>query len=216
VTAHEKSPPPAATLALFSRRNLMLGGLGAAAVAGLGGLGLALQSTVRGPAPSDALQVLTLDEHAIVAAVARRVCPEPGPDVPGADAIDVGLLADRLLASADEHAVADVKTVLALFESGLVGAVFLERARPFTALSPTDQDRVLLAWRGSSVLLRRSVYRALASLCTSLYYADPRVFPGIGYPGPPDPAALRRAYADQLVDLAALRAPGHELEGSGA
>lgn len=154
--------------------------------------------------------MLTLDEHAIVAAVAARTCPAAGPDVPGADAIEIGLKADRLLARAEPETVADVKTVLAIFESGLTGALFFERVRPFTQLDPDSQDRVLYAWRDSSVALRRTIARALSSLTTSLYYGDPRTWPGLGYPGPPDHEALRRAYVDQLVDLDALVAPTTE------
>ncbi len=51
-------------------------------------------------------------------------------------------------------------------------------------------------------------FRALSALTTGLYFGDPRTWPGLGYPGPPDPAALRQAYAGQLVDLDALLAPG--------
>jgi hypothetical protein len=201
---------PAQALSAFSRRNLLRGGLGGAVLLALGGVGLGLQSTRRGAAPAEALSVLTLDEHAILSAVAARVCPQPGPDVPGADAIGVGLLADQTLLRAGPETTADVKAVLALFENGLTGALFLERVRPFTQLDPAAQDAVLLAWRDSSVALRRTVYRALSSLTTAIYFGDARVWPGVGYPGPPDPAALRRAYAAQLVDLAALRAPGAE------
>jgi hypothetical protein len=107
-----------------------------------------------------------------------------------------------------------VKTVLALFENGLVGALFMERVKPFTQLDPEAQDRVLLAWRDSSITLRRTVYRALSSLTASMYYADPRTWPGIGYPGPPNPTALREAYAEQLVNLAALLEPGGEEDGA--
>lgn len=201
-----------ASLSLFSRRNLLRGGLGSAVLLGLSGVGLGLQSTRRGAAPSEDLRVLTLDEHAIFAAVAARVCPPPGPDVPGADALGIGLLADRMLEAAGPEMAGDVKTVLALFESGLTGAIFFERVRPFTQLDPATQDAVLLAWRDSSVPLRRTVYRALSSLATALYFGDARVWPGIGYPGPPNPAALRQAYAAQVVDLASLRAPGGDTE----
>ncbi len=181
---------------------------------GLGGVGLALQSTLRGPAPSERLWVLSLDEYAIVQAVAARICPQPGPDVPGANAVDVGVLVDRLLQRIGLEGSADVKTVLALFENGLVGALFMERVKPFTQLDPEAQDRVLLAWRDSSITLRRTVYRALSSLTASMYYADPRTWPGIGYPGPPNPTALREAYAEQLVNLAALLEPGGEEDGA--
>lgn len=208
------APPPkdaaTASLGLFSRRRLALGSLGAVALAGVSGLGLALQPTRRTEPPEDGLLVLSDDEYAIVSAVAARMCPQPGPDVPGADAIGVGLKADRLLSRADPAALADVKAVLAIFESGLTSALFFERARPFTQLEPEEQDRVLLAWRDSSILVRRTIHRALAGLTTSLYFGDPRTWPALGYPGPPDAAALRRAYAEQLVDLDALRATPEE------
>ncbi len=199
-----------ASLGLFSRRNLLRGGVGGALLLGLGGVGLALQSTRIGSPPSELLLVLTQEERAIVAAIAARLCPQPGPDVPGADAIGVASLADRLLSRAEPGTVADVKSVLALFENGLTGALFFERVRPFTQLDPEAQDAVLCAWRDSRVALRRTVFRALSSMVTALYFGDPRTWPGIGYPGPPEPVAFRAAYAGQLVDLASLRAPGGE------
>lgn len=204
----------ASHVSLFSRRSLVRGSIGGGLLLGLGGFGLALQSTTRGRAPTESLRVLSLDEYAIMQSVASRVCPQPAPDVPGADGVDVGVLVDRLLERMGPEASADVKKVLALFENGLVGALFLERTKPFTQLDPEAQDRVLLAWRDSSLTLRRSVYRALCSLTASMYYADPRTWPGIGYPGPPNPTALREAYAAQLVNLAALVEPGGEGEGA--
>ncbi len=207
-------PTPASNLGLFTRRSLLKGGIGGAVLLGIGGVGLSLQSSTLEPTPSEELHALTLAEYSIVCAVARRVCPQPRADVPGADAIGVGLLADRMLAHAAPEALADVKTVLALFENGLTGALFFERLRPFTALSGDDQDRVLLAWRDSRVALRRTVYRALSALATSIYFGDARVWPGLGYPGPPSPPGLRGAYAAQLVDLDALREPGGSEEGT--
>lgn len=203
-------PKAQASLSLFSRRNLLRGGLGGSVLLALGGVGLGLQGTRLGVEPAEALSVLTREEHAIVSAIAARLCPPAGPDVPGADAIGVGVLADRLLSRADPATAADVKSVLALFENGLTGALFLERVRPFTQLDPETQDAVLLAWRDSSVGLRRTVFRALSSLVTALYFGDPRTWPGVGYPGPPEPVAFRAAYSAQLVDLSSLRAPGGE------
>jgi hypothetical protein len=200
----------------FTRRNLLRGGLAGSALLALGGVGLALQSTRRGTPPAEALRVLTEDEHAILAAVAARVCPQPGPDVPGAEALGIALAADRLFELAGPEATSGVKSALGLFESGLAGAIFFEHARPFTQLAPEDQDAVLLAWRDSSVALRRTVFRALSALVASLYYCDPRTWPGIGYPGPPDRHALRSAYAENLVDQRALAAPGDEPWGEEA
>jgi hypothetical protein len=198
---------------MVSRRRLALGALGGVTLVGLGGLGLAMQRTRRPAPPSQELRVLSLDEHAVVSAVAARACPPPGPDVPGAAGVEVGLLADRFLARCPDEQIEDVKTVLAIFESGLVGALVFERTSPFTQLSDADQDRVLLAWRDSSVLVQRTIARALMGLTTALYYGHPASWPSLGYPGPPGPAALRRAYAEQLSDVHVLRAPGHEVEG---
>lgn len=190
----------------FSRRALLKGGLATLALVGLSGIAIAGRGTKLVPLPADGLRVFTAEEYAILTAIADRVCPEPSATVPGPRAIDVARLADRLF----EHAEADVqgglKLALAIFESGLTGAVFFERITPFSALSPADQDRTLLAFRDSKVPLRRTLFRALSALTASLYYGDPRTFASVGYPGPPDPAAMRTAYAGQLVDLEALRA----------
>lgn len=194
----------------FSRRAWLKGGLGSLALLGLGGLGLSLQSTKRAAEPDAPLKVLTPNEHAILAAVAARLCPAPGPDVPGADALGVALEADRMFEHAHPEAIDGLKTALALLESPLVGAVVFERVRPFTQLDPETQDAVLLAWRDSSIAVRRSVFRALSALVASIYYGDRRAWPGIGYPGPPSVSALRVAYAENLVDQRALLAPGGE------
>ena len=192
----------------LSRRALARGTLAGTALLALGGVGLTLWPTRRRGAPQAPLRVLSLDEHAILAAVAARLCPPPGPDVPGADALDVAGQADRLLERADPASVDGVKSALALFENALVGALFFERARPFTCLSPEAQDAVLLWWRDSSLEVRRTIFRALTALTTSVYYGDPRVWPGVGYPGPPNREALRAAYAEDLVDLRSLVAAG--------
>lgn len=194
----------------FSRRALLRGGLGGVALLGLGSLGLSLQPTRRGAAPSEPLRALTPDEHAVLEAVAARVCPAPAPDVPGPAALAVALQADRMFEHAHPEALDGLKTALKLLESPLVGALTLGHVRPFTQLEPAQQDAVLLAWRDSSVAVRRSVFRALSALVASLYYGDRRTWPGVGYPGPPSASALRVAYAENLVDQRALLAPGAE------
>lgn len=190
----------------FSRRALLKGGLVGLALVGLSGTAIARRGTKLRALPEGGLRVLSAADYAIIAAVADRICPEPSLGVPGATAIDVASGVDRLLARVPADVLEGFKTALHLFENGLTGAVFFERVTPFTALSPAHQDRTLLAFRDSRVAIRRTIFRALQTLVASVYYGDPRTFASVGYPGPMDPAAMRRAYAPQLVDLASLRA----------
>lgn len=180
-------------------------------VVGLSSVGLALQRTHIEAVPEEGLEVLSSAEYAILSAVAARLCPAPGPGVAAPESVDVALLADRLFVRADEDAQKGLKMALAIVESGLVGAIALERVRPFTQLSPEGQARALEWLRQSRIPLRRTIYRSLSGLVGSLYYSDPAVWPTVGYPGPPSPKALRVAYASQLVDLEALR--GKPTEG---
>lgn len=189
----------------LTRRSLLKTGFVGVAVVALGGVGLALQPT-RLSKPGHRLLALNDKEYAVLGAIAARICPPLGRGAPGATALDVAGKADRLIAGADAEGKKGLKLVLSVFESGLTGALFFERVRPFTQLSGEDQDRVLASWRDSSIGFRRTVFRALSSLCGALYFGDERTWERIGYPGPPNPAALRATYAENLVDLHALRA----------
>jgi len=192
----------------FSRRALLRSGLVGFGLVMIGGTSIAMRTGTPRRLPRGGLQVLSPAEYATFAAIADRVCPEPRPGVPGASALDVAALADRLFVHASDDAREGVKTALRIFENGLTGALFLERVTPFTALSPEEQDRTLLAFRSSRVTIRRTLFRALSSLAASLYYGHPDAWPSVGYPGPPDRDALRAAYASQLVDFSTLRPTG--------
>jgi hypothetical protein len=189
----------------FSRRKLLKGGVVSLVLLGLAGAGIALQRTKLRALPKDGLHVLTPEQYAVLCAIADRLCPRPAEGVPGATAIDVGLMADRLLEYAHDDIKQGIALALTMVESGLPGALFGERIAPFTTLSPEQQDAVLIAFRDSKVGLRRTIFRSFSSVVGSLYYGDPRTWPSVGYPGPPDPKDLRAAYAAQLVDLGALQ-----------
>lgn len=189
----------------FSRRALLKGGLSSLALLAVSGGALALQRTRLRPAPEGGLRRLTLAEYSILSAIAARLVPPASSGVPGAEGIDVALLADRLLEHAHDDAVDGLRLGLTVIESGLTGALFLERVRPFTQLDAAGQQRALSCFRTSSVPLRRTLYAAFSGLAGSLYYGEPRSWPSIGYPGPPSPQALRASYAAQLVDFDPLR-----------
>lgn len=192
----------------FSRRALLRGGLGGAVLLLLSGGALALQRSKLRPLPKAGLKVLSATEYAVLAAIADRMLPATAPGVPGTSEIDVALVADRMLELAERDVVEGLKLGLSLVESGLVGALFGERTRPFTQLSPQEQDRVLIAFRESELPVRRTIFRSFAGLTGLVYYGDPRTWPSVGYPGPPSPVGLRQAYAAQLVDLDALTKKG--------
>jgi hypothetical protein len=192
-------------LAALSRRNLLKTGLFGGAAVVLGSVGLALwDSPPRADTPP--LRVLDGREYAILCAIADRVAPALGPDAPGALALGTVAALDAMLETVDVEQQKGLKLALRVFDSALVGALTCERLGPFTSLSPEARDRVLTAWKDSRVGFRRSVFRALSGAILSVYWGDPRVWPRTGYGGPPDRAALRAAYADNLVALDALRA----------
>lgn len=192
--------------ARFSRRKLLKTGLVGALVVGGAGSLLALQKPRGRPLPPEGLRVLDADEFAILTAVADRICPALGEGAPGASALSVALAADRLFERAPKDAQDGIKMVLRVFDNALAGALFGERVRSFSELSPERQDRELAHWRNSRIGFRRTVFHALNTLVGSIYFGDERTWPRIGYPGPPSPSGLRAAYAANLVDLHELRA----------
>jgi Gluconate 2-dehydrogenase subunit 3 len=192
-------------VARLSRRKVIWGGLVATGFVGIGGLTLALQKP-RPPKSVPRLAVLDASEYAILVALAERLCPKLDADAPGATALGVAQTIDQLLVQSDATAQKAIKGALTLFDNALGGALTGERLVPFTHLSSADQERLLFAWRDSSIGMRRTVFRALAGVVWAVYWGNPSTWKRIGYGGPPDGGALRAAYASNLVDLDALRA----------
>ena len=58
-------------------------------------------------------------------------------------------------------------------------------ASPWDAASEAEVGAFLDAWRDSAWSLKRSAYDALHQLVFAAWYANPRAWPAIGYPGPP-------------------------------
>lgn len=189
----------------LSRRSLLKTGLIGAVLVSAGGAGLLLQKAR--PQPHGELHVLDADEYAVLAAMCERMCPAQGQGAPGATELDLAGYIDRMLAPIDQETQQGVKIGLRLFDNALTGALFGERITPFTKLSPEKQDAVLEAWRDSGVAFRRTLFAGLAVLILSSYWGHESTWQRIGYSGPPDLQGLRRTYADNLVDLAALRSP---------
>jgi hypothetical protein len=178
------------------RRGFLKKGLVGGALLLVGGAGgLALRSTRLGKPARGKLQLLTVQEHAVLAAIAARVVPGDGAPAawPSAEAVDCAGKIDRLMASAHPGVGADFKRLLALFENGLVAlfigglsSPFAGLPTPFTRLQPAEMDARLEAWRRSRVTLLQSGYQALVRLVHATYFSSPEVYPLVGYPGPPE------------------------------
>lgn len=189
----------------ISRRTWVKGSLAGVLLAGLGGVGLALQKTVQ-RLPTPKLALFDPAEYAILVAIAERICPALGLGAPGATEVGVAARLDAMLENGDPETKKGLKIALKLVDNALTGALTGERVVPFTALSPEQQDRSLAGWRDSDVGFRRTVFSGIVSAVFFAYYGDPRTWKRIGYRGPPDAKGLRMAYAEQLVDLDSLRA----------
>lgn len=163
----------------MDRRSFLKKGLLGGVVLVLGAGGLALQPSRRIADPRGPLAVLNARGFDVLTAIAARMLPF------GADVVAVVHDIDQTLALAAPEARADLVKVLGLFENALPGLLLDGRARPFTQLEPAKQDRVLDAWRDSSLVVRRGAYQAIRKLCVAAYYRDPSTWKAIRYPGPP-------------------------------
>jgi hypothetical protein len=119
----------------------------------------------------------------VLLAVAERMIPEhPGFPRP----TEMGLAADLDAVAAMAHPAnqKELRQLIGLFESGF-GGLFEGSPRLFTECSPAVQDRRLQGWMQSRLTLRRTGFTALRKLVTGAYYASPRTWAAVGYPGPP-------------------------------
>lgn len=174
-----------ASAASPTRRRLLQVGLGGAALLAIGGLGLTLWRPGGNRTPPTTLLALDGNSWLVLAAVASRVAPGIE-GFPSADEIGVASKVDALLHGTHPATVAEIRRLLGLLENPVGGLLLDGRIGSFTGASPEDQDAILRGWRDSEVGIKRAGYKALAGLCASAYFADPRVYPHLGYPGPPN------------------------------
>jgi len=172
---------------------------GAALLAAAGAVPLALRKT-RLRAPRGPLRFFTPEEYSVFAAVAERVLARGAADVPAELAgilearpaapapgeVDVAGKADAFLAPLDAASAKDLKQLLALFDNALFSFATGGPPRPFTRMSPAEQDAHLLAWATSRMAVRRTGFQALKRLSAAVYYGSPETYASVGYPGPPD------------------------------
>ena len=169
-----------------TRRGFLKKSLGGAALlAAAGAVPLALRKTKLRETPKG-LRFFTPAEYSIWAAVADRILAEEQPsEAPSPSQIDVAAKADAFLAPLPQNDRKDLKQLLALFDNALFSALQGGPPRPFTQMSPADQDAHLRRWQSSRLALQRTGYQAMKRLCCALYFSDPKTYASVGYPGPP-------------------------------
>jgi hypothetical protein len=190
----KETPSPTRT----SRRALFKKTLGGAILlAAAGAVPVALQKT-RERAPRKPLRFFTTAEYSIFAAVADRVLAtsplEPGtelgplpsrPPAPLPSDVQVAEKADAFLAPLDAASAKDLKQLLMLFDNAVFSVVMGGPPRPFTQMSPEQQDSHLRSWATSRLAIRRTGFQALKRLAAAVYFGSPETYASVGYPGPP-------------------------------
>jgi len=171
---------------------------GAALLAAAGAVPLAFRKT-RLREPRAPLRFFTPEEYSVFAAVAERVLargladmpPELAtaaqrrPTPPSAAEVDVAGKADAFLAPLDAASAKELKQLLLLFDNALFSLATGGPPRPFTRMSPEQQDAHLERWATSRLAVRRTGFQALKRLTGAVYYSQPASYASVGYPGPP-------------------------------
>jgi hypothetical protein len=165
----------------MQRRTLLKLGIGAAAVLAVAGGGIALLR----PGLVDGR--MTPPARAVFRAVALGVLDGSLPAPPAAReaALDAHLKRlDDTLAGFPAPTQAELSQLLALLASS-AGRLTLAGLRPdWSDATPGEVQHALQDMRVSALALRQQAYHALRDLTNAAYYADPQIWPLMGYPGP--------------------------------
>jgi len=111
--------------------------------------------------------------------------PSSRPAGPLPAEVNVAEKADAFLAPLDPGSAKDLKQLLMLFDNALFSVVMGGPPRPFTQMSPDEQDRHLRSWATSRLAIRRTGFQALKRLAAAIYFGSPETYASVGYPGPP-------------------------------
>lgn len=167
----------------MKRRRLLKLGLGAAVLLGLAGGGVALlrPGWVDGKMSPGARRVM----RAIARAVLDGSLPASAPDLDAALRLQLDQV-DEAIAKFPPAVRAELSQLFALLSSapGRWGLAALQTEWDSASLAELNQS--LQAMRFSRLALRQQSYHALRDLNYAVYFAEPRHWVQIGYPGPKD------------------------------
>jgi len=167
----------------FRRRFLQAGLAGAAALAIAGGIAwfrrrvdVASKASSLGAEASDVVR-------AIVPSMLAGALPQ-GAERAAAINETVGGV-DRAIAGLPPAARAELAQLFALLTLGAGRRAFAGVTPAWNDATRGDIDAFLASWQSSPWSLKRTAYDALHQLVLAAWYANPRSWPAIGYPGPP-------------------------------
>ena len=126
------------------------------------------------------LSCLSALEFSIIASACEAIVPTYE-DFPSAWDLQVPELIDEYLTLLHEGDQADFKSALGLLENGFAGLLLDGRPKPFTVATVEERQETLAGWRASLIPLRRTAFRAIHKVVVSTYYAQPAVYPHMGY-----------------------------------
>ena len=162
-------------------RRAFLKAAGAVAAAGLLPAGCGGVPDLLAPPPDLRLAALSRRAYATVNAVGARIVGPQGAALIERRTVDVGALADQLLAR-NPVLAGLLSQGLAVLEFGVWPLV--AKFRPFTSLSAEAQDRVLADLADSHFETKRELFGAVRALVFSTFYGAPATRLLSGYPGP--------------------------------
>jgi long-chain-alcohol oxidase len=139
---------------------------------------------------------LTERQRASLQQICDTFAPGDGRDVPPASQLGADQVVAEL-AGANPRAseVKQLTQLLGLWDSRLIGLVGGAKGRPFSKLSQTQREQVLLSFGDSGLAAKRALFLALRTAAMVAYYgtAGPTghspVWDSIAYPGPLGPLA---------------------------
>jgi hypothetical protein len=167
----------------FRRRFLKAGLAGAAVLAVAGGIAW-FRRRVDAAALAPSLGEEARDVvRAIVPSLLAGALP---PGAERATAIDETVAGvDRAIAGLLPAARAELAQLFALLTLGAGRRAFAGVTTAWRDATRDEVDAFLTSWQASAWALKRTAYDALHQLVLAAWYANPRSWPAIGYPGPP-------------------------------
>jgi hypothetical protein len=164
----------------MQRRTLLKLGLGASALLAVVGGGLAMLK------PGLAGGRLSAPAKAVFGALARAILHGslPADAAERHAAIDEHLQRlESALAAFPAGTQAELSQLLALLSSAAGRVALAGLHSDWPEASVGDLQQALQNMRNSGLAMRQQIYHALRDLTNAAYYADPKVWPMLGYPG---------------------------------